>query len=411
MEDFQIYSLPNQIRIVYKQVYNTKIAHCGYILDIGSRDENTSEIGIAHFWEHMAFKGTQNRKSFHILNRLDSVGGDLNAYTTKEKICFHASLLENHIEKAIDLLTDITFYSTFPEKEIIKEKSVILEEMAMYEEDPSDYIFDHFDELIFENHPLGNNILGTQTSVEKFTQSDFFNFINKNLSNDKVIFSIVTSIPFSKIKPLLEKYLTKIPAQSTSVKRQKASLYTPKSITKTVNSSRVHYLMGAPAYSFVDNYRIPFFLLTNILGGPSLNSRLNLSLREKHALVYSVEANFSSFTDTGLASIYFATESNTFEKSLNLVQKELKSIKTKKLGSLQLHSAKNQLMGQIAMAEESNLGMMLMLGKSILDAGKVENLNSIFDKIKQITTDDILHVANEIYDESKISELIYKPEK
>jgi predicted Zn-dependent peptidase len=274
MEDYNIYTLPNGIRIVHKQVTYTKIAHCGFILDIGSRDEKPHQQGIAHFWEHMAFKGTKKRRSFHIINRLESLGGELNAYTTKEKICFHASVLDKHFEKAVELLTDITFDSVFPERQIEKERSVILEEMSMYYDSPEDAIQDDFDNVIFADHSLGNNILGTTESVRSFHKEDFKQFILENLNTERIIFSSVSNLPFSKVVKLAEKYLAHIPVFSAQQLREPFSNYVPKKIEKTRNITQAQCAIGRTAYALSDSKRLPFFMLINILGGPGMNSGL-----------------------------------------------------------------------------------------------------------------------------------------
>jgi len=409
MEDYQIYELSNGIRLIHKQVTHTKIAHCGFILDIGSRDEKPHQQGIAHFWEHMAFKGTQKRKSFHILNRLESVGGELNAYTTKEKICFHASLLDNHFEKAFELLTDITFDSIFPEKQIEKERQVILEEMSMYYDSPEENIQDEFDNVIFENHTLGNNILGTQESVKSFKKEDFKNFIAENLNTSKVIFSSVGSFPFSKVKALAEKYLSHIPKFSAVTERKSFTIYNPKRIAKTRELTQAQCAIGRTAYHLTHDKRLPFFMLLNILGGPGMNSRLNLSLREKYGLVYAIESNYTPYIDTGFMGIFFGTDPSQLNKSISLIEKELKQLCEKKLGIVQLHAAKEQLMGQMAMAEESNVSFMLMMGKSLLDIDRIESLTEIFDEIKKTTASDLQHIANEIFIADEMSVLSYLP--
>ena len=411
MEDYNILTLPNGIRIIHKQDFHTKIAHCGFILDIGSRDEKPHQQGIAHFWEHMAFKGTRKRKSFHILNRLEAVGGELNAYTTKEKICFHASFLDNHYEMAMELLTDITFDSVFPEKQIERERSVILEEMAMYYDSPEDNIQDEFDTVIFEDHTLGNNILGTQESVKSFQREDFKTFIAENLNTSKVIFASVGNLPFAKVKALAEKYLSDIPACHATPYRKPFEHYIPKKITQHRSLTQAQCAIGQTAYHLTHENRIPFAMLMNILGGPGMNSRLNLALREKHGLVYAVEASYTPYVDTGYMAIFFGTDPKQLAKSKTLVYKELKNLRTTKLGTHQLHSAKEQLMGQLAMAEESNLNFMLMLGKSILDTDKVEPLNEIFEGIRQVSASQLLGIAEEAFGEADMSELVYLPEE
>jgi predicted Zn-dependent peptidase len=409
MKEFDEFTFPNGIRLLHKQVLNTKIAHCGFILDIGSRDEREEQMGIAHFWEHMAFKGTKKRKAYHILSRVDSVGGELNAYTTKEKVCFYASLLDVHFEKAVELLADITFQSVFPEKEIMKEKQVILEEMSMYLDDPGDAIQDEFDEVVFTGHSLGYNILGTRETVQKVTRQAFDAFIAENLDTNQVIFSSVSALPFSKVLHVVSKYLADIPAHHTQRVRQPFGQYKPKRINSEKPISQAHCAIGRPSFSIHHPDRIPFFMLVNLLGGPGMNSRLNLAIREKYGLVYAIEANMTAYKDTGIFAIHFATEQATLKKCTQLVWKELKLLREKKMGSLQLHVAKQQLMGQMAMSEESNLGLMLMLGKSMLDLGRIEGLNEIFEKIKGITAEKLLDIANELFQEDDMSMLVYQP--
>jgi predicted Zn-dependent peptidase len=410
MEEYFIFNLPNGIRVVHKQVLHTKIAHCGFVLDIGSRDEKPHQQGIAHFWEHMAFKGTRKRKSFHIINRLESVGGELNAYTTKEKICFHASVLDNHYEKAMELLTDITFDSVFPEKQIEKERSVILEEMSMYFDSPEDDIQDEFDAVIFENHALGNNILGTQESVRSFQKEDFKSFIAENLNTNRVVFASVGNLSPTKIKALAEKYLAGIPAFLATPERKPFGGYIPKKVQKSRSLTQAQCAIGRTAYPLPDKRRLPFFMLINILGGPGMNSRLNLALREKYGLVYAIEAQYTPYLDTGFMGIFFGTEPSQMERSKALVYKELKNLRTTRLGNVQFHAAQEQLMGQLAMGEESNLSFMLMMGKSLLDIGKIESLNEIFTEIRQTTASDLLELANEMLAEEDLSELVYVPE-
>ncbi|HAI75908.1 MAG TPA: peptidase M16 [Microscillaceae bacterium] len=407
----QMATLPNGIRVVHRQVPYTKIAHCGFVLNIGSRDEKPNQLGLAHFWEHMAFKGTQKRKAFHILNSIDAVGGELNAYTTKEKICFYASFLDVYFEKAVELLTDITFHSTFPENQIDRERNVILEEMAMYADSPDDSLQDDFDALVFQNHPLGTNILGTQDSIKQFGKQDFQQFIAENLDTSEVIFASVGNFPFSKALKIAEKYIQAILPSKAKRRRQKFEQYLPTHKTQNISTGQAYCAMGLPAFSLYDERRTVFGLLVNLLGGPGMNSRLNLNLRERHGLVYGVEAAYTPFLDTGLFGIYFNTEPKQLEKSIQLIWKEIKTLKEQKLGVVQLQQAKDQLCGQLAMAEESNLNYMLMMGKSMLDLGKIEPIEQIFEAIQQITATAICDLANEIWSEDKFCVLKYIPEE
>lgn len=405
----QIKELANGIRIVHQEVSHTRLVHCGFVLNIGSRDETKEQEGLAHFWEHMAFKGTKRRKTFHILNRLESLGGELNAYTTKEKICFYASVLKDHYSKAAELLFDITFNSTFPTKEIEKERQVILEEMAMYRDSPDDSIQDELDALVFDNHALGRNILGREETVGHFTQQDFFEFIGSRLDTSQLIFSIVGNISFAKALKIIEGPLSEIPAKRTLYLRSPFKGYLPK--LERLNRDITQSLcgIGRPAYSQHDPRRYKLYLLNNILGGPSMNSRLNMALREKHGLVYSIESTFQPFSDVGFFGIFFGTEEKTLPKAKKLVQKELKRLREKKLGSLQLHMAKEQAIGQMAMAEENYAALMLVFGKSLIDHGKIDPLDKIFEQIKQTTAEDLLEIANEILDPAQLTSLTYLP--
>jgi predicted Zn-dependent peptidase len=405
----QIKELANGIRIVHQQVTHTRLVHCGFILNIGSRDEDKEQEGLAHFWEHMAFKGTHKRKSFHIINRLESLGGELNAYTTKEKVCFYASVLKDHYAKAAELLHDITFNSTFPEKQIEKERQVILEEMAMYRDAPDDSIQDELDELVFENHALGRNILGTEATVGGFTQQDFFDFISSRLDTSKVVFSVVGNITFEKALKAIEGPLSQIPTKHTLYVRSSFHDFQPKRKTIQRDVTQSLCAIGRPAYSLHDQNRFKLYLLNNILGGPSMNSRLNLSLRENYGYVYSVESNYHTYSDTGFFGIFFGTEEKTLKRSLSIVHRELEKLRTKKLGSLQLHMAKEQAIGQMAMAEENYAALMLVYGKSLIDHDKIDPLDAIFDKIRSATAEEIQEIAQHIFDPNQLSYLIYTP--
>ena len=411
INEYELHTLPNGIRIIHRQVPHTKIVHCGFVLDIGSRDEQPHQHGIAHFWEHMAFKGTQKRKAFHILNRLDAVGGELNAYTTKEKICFYASLLDTHFNSALELLADITFDSVFPEKQIERERNVILEEMAMYYDAPEEALQDEFDGVIFENHPLGRNILGTRDSIGTFHRNDFKQFIKEHLDTSRLIFSCVGNLPMKKVIKQAERYLKDIPAISIKENRLPFQGYQPRQLEQERSLTQAQCAIGRDAFSLHDDRRLGFLMLANILGGPAMNSRLNLTLREKYGLVYNIDADYSAYTDTGMFGIYFGTDPRQLKKSIGYVLKELKMLQAKPLGTIQLHRAKEQLMGQIAMGSENNQGRMLIMGKSLLDERDLESLDAIYKKINQIKATELQGLAQEMFDESQLSILSFVPKK
>jgi predicted Zn-dependent peptidase len=411
MREYEIYTLKNGIRVVHNRITTTKIVHCGIMLDIGSRDEHAGNQGIAHFWEHMAFKGTRKRKAFHILNRLESIGGELNAFTDKEKILFFASLRDEYVERAIELLADITFDSVFPEAQIKRERNVILEEMSMYEDDPEDSLQDEFDQVIFAGHPLGMNILGKEKTIRTFRRKEFRQFVADHLDTRKIVFSCVGNLSMEKVIQLAEKHLGPIPSRTSTKKRKPFTGYVPREsvILRPVKQARC--ALGRTAYRLSDEKRSPFFMLTNILGGPGMNSRLNMALREKRGYVYSIAAQFVPFTDTGLFVISFGTEPAQMKKSIQHVKDELRKLQEVPLGRKQLSESKEQILGQIAMAEENNAGFMIMMARNLLDLGRITPLEELFERVRGTTAETLQAIANEMFAPEKFSRLIMEPDK
>jgi predicted Zn-dependent peptidase len=411
MRNIKIITLSNGIRVVHQHLATTKIVHCGILLDIGSRDENTENQGIAHFWEHMAFKGTKRRKALQILSSLDAIGGELNAYTDKEKVVFYASVRDEYFERAADVLSDITFNSIFPEKQIEKERGVILEEMAMYHDSPDDSLQDEFEAVVYGNHPMGMNILGRPETVKSFRKKDFVSFVKNHMSTDRIVFSVVGNISSQELERVVKNYIEVIPRQKASAKRKKFHYYKPDEavIRRTVKQAKC--AIGSDAYPINHENRIPLFLLVNMLGGPGMNSRLNLALREKYGFVYSIDAHYIPYTDTGMFAVFFGTEPKQLDKCISLVKKELNRFSEKPLNARQLASAKEQIKGQLALAEENNLSLMLMLGRSVLDLGKVPTLDEIYSTIDETTASKLFKIAREIFDERNLSYLIMEPEQ
>lgn len=410
MRNIEIFTLSNGIRVVHQQLLTTKIVHCAIILDIGSRDEEPKNQGIAHFWEHMAFKGTKRRRSFNIINSLDSVGGELNAYTDKEKVVFYASVRDEYFERAVDVLSDITFDSVFPDYQIEKERGVILEEMAMYQDSPDDSLQDEFESLVYKGHPMGMNILGKPETVNSFTQKDFLKFFRQHLSTDRIAFSCVGNITLDEVERVARKFLEGVRKKKAKSRRKKFRTYKPheKILERSVKQAKC--AIGRDAYPVVNDKRVPLFLLVNMLGGPGMNSRLNLVLRERHGFVYSIDAHYIPYTDTGMFAVFFGTEPRQLDRCLSLVRKELNRFCDQPLTKRQLASAKEQLKGQLAMAEENNLGLMLSMGRSVLDLGRVPSLEEIYHQIDEISALELRDIAQEIFDDSKMSYLIMKPE-
>jgi predicted Zn-dependent peptidase len=411
MRNIRVFRLSNGIRVVHQQLATTKIVHCGIILDVGSRDENTENQGIAHFWEHMAFKGTRRRRSYNIINSLDSVGGELNAYTDKEKVVFYGSVRDQYFEKAVDILSDITFNSIFPENQIEKERGVILEEMSMYYDSPDEALQDEFEGIVYKDHPMGMNILGKPETVKSFQKKDFLSFFRKNLSTDKIVFSCVGNLTPEQVEHMARKYFEGVKFRKSALSREKFKRYRAKEeiLRRTVKQAKV--AIGRDAYPLKHPNRIPLYILVNMLGGPAMNSRLNLALREKYGFVYSIDAHYIPYTDTGLFAVFFGTEPKQLDRCINLVKKELSRFCDTPLTGRQLDAAKEQLKGQLAMSEENNLSLMLMMGRSILDLGSIPTLDEIYHQIDETDSLQLRDIAQDIFDESKMSYLIMEPEK
>ena len=401
--------LSNGVRVVYLYV-PSQVAHIGFFYGAGSRYEKENEVGLAHFLEHCVFKGTTHRKALHILSRIDSVGGELNAYTSKEELCLHASFLKEHVTRTVELLSDISINSTFPKKEIEKEKEVILDELNSYLDSPSDKIFDDFEAVLFKDHSLGNNILGTKESVEGFKHADLKNYVETYFTADNLVVSFVGNVTYKRLETLLEKNLAHMSKTAERAPIDNFSNYKPFQIRTTEANYQAHAILGGIAPSYKSDDRIGMSLLINILGGPALNSRLNLSVREKYGLAYSVEASYSSFVDTGFWQIYYGCEGKNIDRAKDLIYKELNFISTRELSSVQLKRAKEQFKGHLALGMDSNNGLMQGLGKSMLAFNQIDTIEEIHQEIDKITSSDLLRLAIEYLQNQTVSELIFDVE-
>ncbi len=405
---YNIHTLSNGIRVVHKQS-SSPVAHCGIIINTGSRDESPEEQGIAHFIEHVIFKGTTNRKAFHILSYMENVGGELNAYTSKEETAIYASFMTPYYSRCLELLSDITFNSVFPLKEIEKEKDVVIDEINSYKDTPSEQIMDDFDELIFKDHPMGMNILGTPANLKKFSRNTILDFMDRTYATDQMALCSVGNIEFSQLVKMAEKYFGDFPYRPRKSIRIPIGEYQSSQKINNRRNHQTHCVLGNRAYENKSDWKTALILLNNILGGPGLNSRLNLNIREKYGFCYTIESNYQPYTDTGIFSIYLGTDKDHLEKTIWLVNRELEKLRSQKLGVLQLKRAKQQLMGQVAISFDSNQNEMLSIGKSILVYDKIDSLEEIYQKIEVITEADLLQVANEVFEPSALSMLVFKP--
>jgi len=402
-----IVTLSNGIRLVYMHAQSA-VAHMGVTILAGSRYEQSNEEGLAHFLEHCIFKGTTNRRSLHILSRLDSVGGELNAYTTKEEICVYASFTKEHTARASDLLADIVLNSNFPEKEIKKEKEIVLDEINSYLDSPSDKIFDDFEHYLFQNHPLGANILGTKDSVSGFSREDLLRYTERFFFAENIVISYVGDITIEKLTKILEKDFSTLKRNGIQLKPSTFENYTPFKIRSKEANFQAHAVIGGLAPGYNSEHRRGMTLLTNVLGGPALNSRLILSIREKYGYTYNIEASYAPYADIGYWSIYFGTDQKYLDKTLKKVYKEIRLMYDEALNDQQLIKAKTQLKGQLALSLDSNSGIMLGLGKSLLLFNQIDSIQEIYAGIDRLTVKELKEISQTYFNESNISELIFE---
>lgn len=450
---YNTYTLDNGLRIIHLPS-DSKVVYCGYQINAGTRNEEPGEEGLAHFCEHVTFKGTERRKAWHILNCLESVGGDLNAYTNKEGTVYYSAILKEHIARAVDLLTDIVFHSVYPQAEIDKEVEVICDEIESYNDSPAELIYDEFENIIFKGSPLGHNILGTAEQVRSFKTEDALRFTRKLYRPDNAIFFAYGDIDFKKLVKLIRKALAdddsgkvaenaansvgklaeeKLPqiSQITQISGDENSITTEKSVSsvKSVgpenypsvgkeiagqtivmqkNTHQAHVMIGTRAYDVSDSRRMPLYLLNNMLGGPGMNAKLNLALREHNGLVYNVESTMVAYGDTGIWSIYFGCDEHDVKRCLRLVRKELDKFMQKPLSEAQLKAAKKQIKGQVGVACDNRENFALDFGKSFLHYGWEKNVDRLYEQVDEITAEQIQVVAQELFDKDRLTTLIFR---
>ena len=441
---YNTYTLDNGLRIIHLPS-DSKVVYCGYQINAGTRNEEPGEEGLAHFCEHVTFKGTERRKAWHILNCLESVGGDLNAYTNKEGTVYYSAILKEHIARAVDLLSDIVFHSVYPQAEIDKEVEVICDEIESYNDSPAELIYDEFENILFKGSPLGHNILGTAEQVRAFKTEDALRFTQKLYRPDNAIFFAYGDIDFKKLVKLIQKALGECPkgrelacsadcksaetpteeriAEETPTEEMEAgdanhkvqsskfnvqSKVAGQTIVMQKNTHQAHVMIGTRAYDVNDDRRMPLYLLNNMLGGPGMNAKLNLALREHNGLVYTVESTMVAYGDTGTWSIYFGCDEHDVKRCLRLVRKELDKFMQKPLSDAQLKAAKKQIKGQIGVACDNRENFALDFGKSFLHYGWEKNVDRLYEQVDEITAAQIQAVAQELFDKDRLTTLIFK---
>lgn len=404
----EIYKLPNGMKAIRCHVPSSHIVHCALMIKCGGRDEPAGKSGIAHFIEHTFFKGTRKRSSRQIINYLEEKGGELNAYTTKEETCIHASVMKKELPKASDIISDILLNATFPSDELEKEKQVVIDEIHAYEDTPYEQIYDDFEGILFHQHPMGNPILGKEEHIRSFTRKDIVSFMKSKYCPENMLWIVSGDVTEKEVKDTAQLFAGF--KQDGKLQRKKPLTPKLKFAVKKKAVSQYHFIMGSKAYAFSDKHRFAMALLNNILGGPGMNSRLNLNIREKYGYTYTIESGYHAFSDTGIFHIYFATDKKYFEKTQLLVFRELQKLVEEEMTPRSLKKYKDQFCGQLLMAQENKLNVMLGMGRSALLTGSIPELEAILAGINAITVEEIKWVAEKMLNPDKMSRLIYEPQ-
>ena len=408
--EYNTITLPNGLRVIHLHS-QSPVVYCGYEVCAGTRDERNGEEGIAHFCEHVTFKGTEHRTAMQVLNRLESVGGELNAFTNKEDTVYYSAILKEHFPRAVDLLTDIVFFSTYPQHEINKEVEVICDEIESYNDSPAELIYDDFESAVFAGHPLGHNILGSEEMLKGYTTEDALRFTRRYYIPENTVFFVSGDVDFKRVVALVKKATASFPDAQPLIDVTPTAVlpdYEPQTIRHDRGTHQAHVMVGNRAYSVHDKRRMPLYLLNNILGGPGMNARLNISLRERNALVYTVESSMVCYSDTGLWTTYFGCDPKDVDKCLRFVRKELDKVMQRPLSANQLRMAKHQIKGQIGVACDNRENFALDFGKTFLHYGWKKNVESLMEDIDRITAEEIQQVAQEIFAEDRLTTLIYE---
>ena len=404
---YSTFTLPCGLRILHSPS-PTPVAYCGFVVDCGTRDEQEQESGMAHYLEHLLFKGTRHRRAWHILNRMEAVGGDLNAFTNKEETVIYAAFMSEHFRRAAELLTDIVFQSTFPQREMDREVEVVCDEIESYNDTPSEQIFDDFEDLVFHGHPLGRNILGHPSSLRSYRTEHVMRFYQRYYQPQNMIFFLRGDIPFQQVVSELDCLLSRLQfPQWQREERTSPPPYQPLRQRQQRGTHQAHVMLGTRSYPAGNPHRTPLYLLNNMLGGPGMNSRLNVSLRERRGLVYTVESNLSSYTDTGVFSIYFGCDAHDVDHCLELCHRELQQFAQEPLTPAQLRAAQKQIKGQIGVSCDNFENTIIDTAKAYLHYGVVETVSDIFQRIDALTPQVIQETAQELFQLERLSLLEY----
>ena len=403
---YEYHTLPNGVKIILSRT-SSRVVYSGVYINVGSRDEAGADEGMAHFIEHSLFKGTEHRRSYHILNRIDGVGGELNAFTTKEETALYASSLPQHLDRCIELFADILFHSTFPQSEIEKEKDVVLEEINSYSDSPAELIYDQFEELAFAGHPLAHNILGTKHNVRRFTPERIRQHLLQRYTPSRMVVTVTGDVRFDRLVHLCERYFAPYTDHPSAVDRSIKPTFITFERHHNRHTHQAHLLLGCEAPDIYSRDKTAFTLLNNILGGPAMNSRLNVAIRERHGFCYNIESQYVPFSDTGLFYVYAGVDHEAQERTKQLILNELDRMATHLLSERQLRHAQQQFIGQIAINNDLGLNEMQSIGKAFLNFDRVDTLEEMNADIMALTSDDLLRTAQQFFHPDRFSTLVY----
>lgn len=403
--EFYTYTLPNGIRGIHRQVRGT-VAHCALVIGAGSRDERPDQYGLAHLTEHAFFKGTTRRRAWQVNCRLENLGGELNAFTTKEETTIHATTLRGDFAKAAELIADVAFRSTFPDRELDREKEVIADEINTYKDSPADMLYDTFEDMLFEGSELGHNILGRKAALMRYDGDAIRAFVNRTHTTDRMVFSSIGNFSARSVEATVARYMADVPASVCGFSRRRPEAVAPFVQSLSRHTHQTHCLIGAQAPGFDDRYRLPLALLVNVLGGPSANSLLNVLLREKNGLSYNIEASYTPYSDCGIAAIYFSSDHDNADRCVELIEGELSRLRREPLSARRFSMARKQFIAQLAISMESNEGYMLGTGKSFLVRRGIDTMEEVCRKIEALRAEDLTEAAEAVF--ARPSRLIYK---
>ncbi len=403
------HTLKNGLRIVHRHT-SSPVAYLGLMVGAGTRDEDPKQNGMAHYIEHTVFKGTQHRTARQIINRIENIGGDINAYTTKEETTYYAATLVEYFSRTMELLADMVMCPTFPKKEIEKEREVIFDEIQSYNDSPSELIYDDFENLIFSGHPLQMPILGTKKTLRSLNQKKALYFLQENYTPQRMVFFSIGNLPFCRVIHYAEKYLEYYQPQSTLGSSRQAPTTLERGATATYHkhTHQTHVMLGTRAYPIGHENQLGLYFLNNIIGGSGMNSLLNLALREQRGLVYTIESNYTPLSDTGYWATYFASEAQDIDQCLSLIYKQLATLREKPLSDTTFRKYLRQLLGQMAIAAENPENNALTMAKSVLYKNTASPWQDVYAHVAQFTPADLYRIGNELFEEKNISTLLYQ---